>query len=103
MNQYEERSKRERKSTLRFSLLMGVVGLGLAGLALAGLGVITAAPQHFWSKAIVIVAVLLLVIRQIMRRLNAQGKSRAAEPDPQSRLKLNDAEPQVGGDTPSGV
>ena len=90
MNRYEERNSRERKSTLRFSLLIGVVGLGVAILALAGLGVVSAAPQRFWSRTAIVAAILLLVMRQIMRRLNAKGKSRAAQPDPQSRLNLND-------------
>ncbi|HEX4807829.1 MAG TPA: hypothetical protein VH325_02800 [Bryobacteraceae bacterium] len=73
---------------MRTSVLIGVIGLGFAVLALVALGLIFAAPQRFWSVAIAIIAVLLLIMRQTMRVLNKKG-SKAAQPDPESVLKLD--------------
>jgi hypothetical protein len=93
MNKYEERADRTRKSALRSSMLFGMAGVALALLLLTALGSRNSAPSGFWSKVGVVAAVLLLMLRQIQRQLRRKGntkKPRAAEPDPQSRLHLND-------------
>lgn len=92
MNKYEERADRDRKSTLRSSLLLGMAGLAIVLLILFVLGASSSAPSGFWSKVGVVVAVLLLILRQMQRQLKRRGatkKPRAAEPDPQSRLNLD--------------
>lgn len=88
MNKFETRSRQQQKSTMRVSVLMGVLGLAFAVMALAALGLIFAAPQRFWSVAIVVIAVLLIIMRQTMRLLNKRA-SKAAQPDPDSVLKLD--------------
>lgn len=92
MNKYEERADRDRKSTLRSSLLYAMAGIALVLLFLVFIGTPGAAPSGFWQKVGIVVAVLLLLLRQMQRRLGRQGRgkrSRAAEPDPQSRLNLD--------------
>jgi O-antigen/teichoic acid export membrane protein len=88
MNKFEARSRQEQKSSMRISVLMGVIGLGFAVLALVALGLIFAAPARFWSVAIAVIALLLLIMRQTMRVLNKRT-SKAAQPDPESILKLD--------------
>ena len=88
MNKYERALERDRKSAMRVSVLIGTIGLGFAMLALAALGVIFAAPQRFWWTTIVFLAVVLLVLRQVMRRLSSNGR-KLARPDPESILKLD--------------
>lgn len=92
MNKYEERADRDRKSSLRSSLLLGMAGIVLVLLILFFLGTSNAAPSGFWSKVAIAVAVVLLILRQMQRQLRRKGynkKPRAAEPDPQSRLNLD--------------
>lgn len=92
MNKYEKRADRDRKSTLRSSLLYGMAGIALVLLFLVFLGTSSAAPSGFWQKVAIVVAVVLLILRQMQRQLARKGhnkKSRAAEPDPQSRLNLD--------------
>lgn len=88
MNKFEARSRQEQKSTMRVSVLIGIIGLGFALLALVALGLIFAAPARFWSAAIAVMAVLLLIMRQTVRILNKRS-SKAAQPDPESVLKLD--------------
>jgi Flp pilus assembly protein TadB len=88
MNKFEARSRQEQKSAMRVSVLMAVIGLGFALSALVSLGLIFAAPARFWSVAIAVIAGLLLVVRQTMRVLNKRS-SKAAQPDPESVLKLD--------------
>ena len=73
---------------MRVSVLISIIGLGFAVLALVALGLIFAAPPRFWSAAIAVMAVLLLIMRQTMRVLNKRS-SKAAQPDPESVLKLD--------------
>lgn len=92
MNKYEERADRDRKSSLRSGLLFGVAGIALVVVILAVLGTSSSAPSGFWSKGIIFIAVVLLLLRQVQRQLMRKGrnkKSHAAEPDPQSRLNLD--------------
>jgi hypothetical protein len=88
MNKYEERSQQQHRSSMRASVVMGAVGLVFAGLGLGALGLIFASPANFWKVAVAILALLMLVMRQAMRELNKR-KSKAAEPDPDSVLKLD--------------
>ncbi len=70
-----------------------MAGVALVLFVLFIWGASNSAPSGFWSKVIIVVAVALLFLRQLQRRLQPKGgsqKSRAAEPDPQSRLHLND-------------
>ena len=87
MNPYEQRAQQERKAALRLGLVLGTAGVGLVVLAIALTGFIGSAPDSFWKVAAIFVAVLLLVLRQLTRRLNKGGKPKA---DPESMLKLND-------------
>jgi hypothetical protein len=93
MNKYEERANRTRKSALRSSILFGMAGVALTLLLLVAFGSRNSAPSGFWSKIGIVAAVVLLILRQMQRQLRRKGNSkkpRAAEPDPQSRLHLND-------------
>jgi membrane protein implicated in regulation of membrane protease activity len=87
MNRFEQNAERQRRSSLRLSMmLLSLGGILLVG-ALALLGVFGGAPQTFWTRAAVAIAVLLLLLRQVMRRLKS-SRSRAAKPDEQSMLHL---------------
>ncbi|HSU30260.1 MAG TPA: hypothetical protein VLJ11_03410 [Bryobacteraceae bacterium] len=93
MNKYEELADRTRKSALRSSIFFGMAGVALALLLLVALGSRNSAPSGFWSKTGIVAAILLLLLRQVQRQLRRKSQSkrpRAAEPDPQSRLHLND-------------
>ena len=88
MNRFEQNAERQRRSSLRLSMmLLSLGGILLVG-ALALLGVSGGAPQTFWTRAAIAVAVLLLLLRQVMRRLKT-SRSRAAKPDEQSMLHLH--------------
>jgi FtsH-binding integral membrane protein len=73
MNKYEERADRDRKSTLRSSLLLGMAGIVLVLLILFFLGRSNSVPSSFWSKVGIVVAVLLLILRQMQRQLRRRG------------------------------
>ncbi len=88
MNRYEERAEQQRRSALRFSMMIWTAGLALVVVVLAILGLSSAASPRFFSRGAIVLAILLLILRQVSRRL--RGKSpRAAQPDPQSTLKLH--------------
>jgi len=88
MNRFEQSAERERRSNLRLSLLaLSLAGILLVG-ALALLGYSGGAPQTFWTRAAIAVAVLMLLLRQLTRRLKS-GRSRAVKPDEQSMLHLD--------------
>jgi hypothetical protein len=88
MNKYEQRALQERKAALRSSMMIWTAGTALVVVAIAILGLSSSASPRFFSKSAIVVAILLLVLRQVSRRLRSK-KPRAAEPDPQSRLKLD--------------
>lgn len=88
VNRYERQADQTRRASLRNSMLLwSALGILLVA-ALAILGYSSAAPQRFWTWGGIVVAVLLLVIRQVGRRLKA-GKARAAKPDEASMLHLD--------------
>lgn len=88
MNKYERRAEQERKAALRFSMMIWTAGLALLAVVIAILGLSTSAPSSFWSRSAIALAVLLLVLRQLSRRLKNR-RPRAAEPDPRSTLNLH--------------
>lgn len=87
MNRYERQTEQTRRASLRNGMLLWSAGGILLVGVLALLGYSSGAPQHFWTWAGIAVAVLLLVLRHLGRRLKT-GKSRAAKPDEQSMLHL---------------
>jgi L-asparagine transporter-like permease len=87
MNKYEERAERERKASMRFSMMMWTACAALIVVVVMILGLSGSASPQFWSRAGICLAILLLVFRQIARRLKAK-KPKAAMPDPRSRLNL---------------
>jgi Mg2+/citrate symporter len=88
MNKYEERGQRERRSSLRSSMTVWNAAAALVIVVLLILGLSNSAPSTFFTRAAIAAAVLLLVLRQVTRRLRGRA-SRAAQPDPQSTLKLH--------------
>jgi hypothetical protein len=88
MNKYEQRAEQQRKAALRSSMTLGTAGIALIAIVLIIIGRSGSAPPSFYTKGAIAVAILLLVFRQLSRRL--RGKSpRAAQPDPKSTLKLD--------------
>ena len=89
MNKYEARAEEQRKSALRFSMTMGTAGLALVAVVLAILALSGSGGfSRLTPGAAIVLAILLLVFRQLSRRLKNKG-SRAARPDPKSTLKLS--------------
>jgi len=87
MSKYEQ-ATRERGTSLRNSMTLWSAGAALVVVILLILGLSSSAPSEFFKRGAVVGAILLLVLRQITRRLRGRP-SRAAEPDPQSTLKLD--------------
>jgi len=87
MNRFEKQTERQRRSSLRVSLLLLTLGGILLVGALAILGYSSGAPQAFWTRAAIGVAILLLILRQVGRRLGRR-RSKAIKPDDQSMLHL---------------
>lgn len=88
MNRYEQRAEQQRRAALRVSMMIWTAGIALVVVVLLILGLSSAAPPRFFSRIAIGVAILLLILRQIGRRLKGKGP-RAAQPDPRSRLNLN--------------
>jgi hypothetical protein len=88
MNKYEKRGQAERRAASRSSMSIWSAGLALIVVVVLIMGLSTQAPSGFYSKAAIGVAILLLIIRQVSRRLRS-GTPRAAEPDPKSSIKLD--------------
>jgi hypothetical protein len=87
MNKYEERAERDRKASLRFSMMMWTAGAALIVVVVMILGLSGSASPQFWSRAGIALAILLLVFRQVARRMKGR-KPRSAAPDPRSKLNL---------------
>lgn len=88
MNRYEQQAARERRSPVRSSMTMWSAAGALVVVVLLILGLSSSAPSSFYTKGAIAAAILLLVLRQVGRRMKGRA-SRAAQPDPQSTLKLD--------------
>jgi hypothetical protein len=88
MNKYELRAEQQRRAALRTSLMLWTAGIAFVVVVFLILGLSNSAPPRFFSRGAIAAAVLLLILRQLSRRLRGRT-SRAAEPDPQSTLKLD--------------
>jgi uncharacterized membrane protein YbjE (DUF340 family) len=88
MNRYEQRAQQQRRSTLRSSMTVGTAGIALIVVVILIAGLSGHAPSGFYSKSAIGLAILLLIFRQVGRRLKSKTP-RAAEPDPRSTLKLD--------------
>jgi preprotein translocase subunit SecD len=88
MNKYEKRAQAERKAAVRSSMTIWSAGIALLIVVGLILWLSTSAPSGFYTRSAIGVAVLLLVVRQVSRRLKS-GAPRAAQPDPKSTIKLN--------------
>jgi hypothetical protein len=88
MNRYEEQAKLQRKAALRSSMSIWSAGLALVVVAMLIIGFREGAPPDYFYKGAIAVAVLMLLLRQIARRLKTNGP-RSARPDPKSTLKLS--------------
>jgi len=88
MNKYEQRAKAERKAAVRSATSIWSAGLALIVVVVLIMGLSTSAPSSFYSKAAIGVAVLLLIVRQLSRRLQSNAP-RASQPDPKSSIKLD--------------
>jgi hypothetical protein len=88
MNKYEQRAKAERKATVRASMSIWSAGLAFIVVVVLIMRLSTSAPSGFYSKAAIGVAVLLLIVRQLSRRLRGSAP-REAQPDPKSSIKLD--------------
>jgi hypothetical protein len=88
MNKYEQRAARDRGPALRTSMTLWSAAGALIVVILLIVGLSTSASSSFFTKAALVGAILLLILRQVARRLKGRP-TRAAEPDPQSKLNLD--------------
>ena len=88
MHEQERYAQGQRQASLRFSMMLWNAGAGLIVVILAILGLSISAPREFWYKVAIAAAVMLLILRQLARRLRVRNP-RSAQPDPLSRLKLD--------------
>ena len=89
MNKYERRAEQQRRPAMKSSMTMGTAALALLAVVLLIIGMNSSDPQVFLSRAAVGLAIALLIVRQVGRR--GRGKMpRAAQPDPQSKLHLDE-------------
>ncbi len=87
MNKYEARAEEQRRAALRSSMSVWTAGLLLIVIVLTILYLNGSAPAGFMPKAAIAVAIVLLLLRQLARRLRNRGPR--VQPDPRSRLKLD--------------
>ena len=73
---------------MKGNLSLMSVGATLIVVILLITGLRYAAPSNYYSRIAIGAAVVLLVLRQLTRRRNGR-RSKAAEPDPRSRLDLH--------------
>jgi hypothetical protein len=88
MNKYENQAKQQRKASLLSSMSLWTAGLALLVVVFLIIGLNGSAPSGFFKIGAVVAAVLLLILRQLSRRLRGTSP-RAAQPDPKSTLKLD--------------
>lgn len=84
---YGGRRPSTTRGAFQSSGLLWTLGVALMFAIFAVSGLRFAAPSSYYSKLALFGAIALLALRQINRRLGRK-RSRAAEPDPQSRLNL---------------
>ena len=88
MNKYEKRAQAERKSVVRTSITLGGAGLALLVVVVLILWLNSSAPEGYFSKVVIGLAIFLLLVRIATRRFKS-GPPKAAQPDPKSVLKLD--------------
>jgi hypothetical protein len=88
MNKYEQQAMRQRRAALRSTMSLWTAGLFLVAVVILIAGIRESAPPEFFYKAAIGFAVLMLVIRQVSKRMKTNGP-RSARPDPKSTLKLS--------------
>ncbi len=88
MNRFERQSEQTRRRSLQNSMLLWSTGGILLIAVLALLGFSTGANREFWKGAAIVVAVFLLIVRQVGRRIKV-SRSKAAKPDDRSMLHLD--------------
>lgn len=84
----EQRLREQRTSQMKGNLNLMSLGATLLVVVLMILGLSYAAPSNYYSRIAIGAAVVLLVLRQVTRRRRG-ARSKAAEPDPQSRIDLH--------------
>ncbi len=88
VNKYEQQAKLKRQAALRSSMSLWTAGLFLVVVVILIAGIRQSAPPEFFYKTAIAFAVLMLLIRQIAKRMKT-AIPRSARPDPKSTLKLS--------------
>ena len=88
MNRYEQQAAQQRNRAIRFSVMLWTAGAAAIIVVFALLGLASDAPREFWTRGAIVVAVLLLILRQITRRIKVTNP-KSAQPDPLSRIDLD--------------
>lgn len=88
MNKYEARARDERKSVMRSSMSIGTAGVALLVVGFMIVGFRDGAPPEYFYRFGAVGAAVLLILRQVGRRLKTKVP-KSAQPDPKSTLKLS--------------
>lgn len=88
MERSEKLAGRLRAARMRSPGSLWTAGMVLLAIVFAVVGLSSGDPKPLWTRIGVVLAVLLLIFRQVSRRMNGRV-SKAAQPDPESRLKLD--------------
>ena len=88
MNKFEQRTEAQRRSAIRSGLTIGTAGIALLIVLFLIFGLNSSAPPRYFSGVATIGAIVLLVLRQLSRRMKGKAPS-SAQPDPKSALKLD--------------
>lgn len=88
MRPRQTQTERERAASVRSSTMFWTAGAGLVVVVFAILGFAASAPREYWYRGAIVVAVLLLLLRQLSRRLRLRNP-KSAQPDPLSKLNLD--------------
>ena len=78
----------KQQAQMKGNLTLMSLAAALILVALIILGLSYAAPSRYYSRIAIGAAIVLLVLRQLTRRRKG-ARSKAAEPDPESRLNLH--------------
>lgn len=87
MKKFEQQAQEQRRSMLKMSMLLWSLGGALLIVTLAIAGFSSSAPRNFWKDAAIVVAVVVLILRQVSRRLKS-GRRHEINVDEQSKLHL---------------